>query len=51
MLLVDHQDGKVAVAQPAHAFISGQLARAWAGELHPRDEVCLAAEQHDMPWL
>jgi hypothetical protein len=51
MLLVDHPDGKVAVAQPAHAFISGQLARAWAGELHPRDEVCLAAEQHDMPWL
>jgi hypothetical protein len=51
MLLVDHPDGKFAVAQPAHAFISGQLARAWAGELHPRDEVCLAAEQHDMPWL
>ena len=51
MLLVDHPDGKVAVAQPAHAFISGQLARAWAGELHPRDEVCLAAEQHDSPWL
>jgi hypothetical protein len=51
MLLVDHPDGKVAVAQPAHAFISGQLARAWAGELHPREEVCLAAEQHDIPWL
>jgi hypothetical protein len=51
MLLVDHPDGKVAVAQPAHAFISGQLARAWAGELHPRCDVCLAAEQHDMPWL
>ena len=31
MLLVDHPDGKVAVAQPSHAWISGQLARAWAG--------------------
>jgi hypothetical protein len=48
---VDHPDGKVAVAQPSHAWISGQLARAWAGGVHPREEVCLAAEQHDVPWL
>ena len=51
MLLVDHPDGKVAVAQPSHAWISGQLARAWAGEVQPREEVCLAAEQHDIAWL
>jgi Protein of unknown function (DUF3891) len=51
VLLVDHPDGKVAVAQPSHAWISGQLARAWAGELHPREEVCLAAEQHDIAWI
>jgi len=51
VLLVDHPDGKVAVAQPAHAWISGQLARAWAGDVHPWEEVCLAAEQHDVPWL
>jgi len=51
VLLVDHPDGKVAVAQPSHAWISGQLARAWAGDVHPREEVCLAAEQHDIAWL
>jgi Protein of unknown function (DUF3891) len=50
VLLVDHPDGKVAVAQPSHAWISGQLARAWGGGLHPREEVCLAAEQHDVAW-
>ena len=50
MLLVDHPDGKVAVAQPSHAWISGELARAWAGEVQPREEVCLAAEQHDVAW-
>lgn len=55
MLLVDHPDGKVAVAQPAHAWISGQLAQAWGNEtfgaVDPSWEVCLAAEQHDIPWL
>lgn len=55
MLLVDHPDGRVAVAQPAHAWISGQLAQAWGNErfgpVEPSWEVCLAAEQHDIPWL
>ena len=51
MLLVDHPDGKVAVAQPSHAWVSGQLARAWGGDVQPREEVCLAAEQHDIPWI
>jgi hypothetical protein len=55
VLLVDHPDGKVAVAQPAHAWISGQLAQAWGNELfgrvEPTWEVCLAAEQHDIAWL
>ena len=51
MLLVDHPEGKVAVAQPSHAWISGQLARAWGGDMHPREEVCLAAEQHDIAWI
>jgi hypothetical protein len=49
VLLVEHPEGKVAVAQPAHAWISGQLARAWAG-VEPLEEVCLAAEQHDIAW-
>jgi hypothetical protein len=45
----------VLVAQPAHAWISGQLARAWGnqrfGAVEPREAVCLAAEQHDIGWL
>jgi hypothetical protein len=39
----------VCIGQPAHAWISGQLARAWARDrVEPWEEVCLAAEQHDM---
>ena len=42
----------VAIGQPAHAWISGQLARAWGnqrfGAVEPWEEVCLAAEQHDI---
>jgi hypothetical protein len=45
----------IAVPQPAHAWISGQLARAWGnqrfGAISPREAVCLAAEQHDLGWL
>jgi hypothetical protein len=51
MLLCRHGDELIAVGQPAHAWVSGQLARAWGnprfGALEPREEVCLAAEQHD----
>jgi hypothetical protein len=42
----------IAIGQPSHAWLSGQLARAWGNErfglLDPREEVCLAAEQHDV---
>jgi hypothetical protein len=45
----------IAVPQPAHAWISGQLARAWGnqrfGAVSPREALCLAAEQHDIGWL
>lgn len=45
-------DGLIVIAQPAHAWISGQLARAWGneafGRVEPWEEVCLAAEQHDI---
>jgi hypothetical protein len=34
------------ITQPAHAWVSGQLAAAW--EPRPPDEVCLAAAQHDL---
>jgi hypothetical protein len=42
------------IGQPAHAWVSGQLARAWGNEAFPaptpREPVCLAAEQHDVGW-
>lgn len=45
----------VAIPQPSHAWLSGQLARCWGNELfappRPFDEVCLGAEQHDIAWL
>jgi hypothetical protein len=51
MLLREDERGVLAIGQAAHAFLSGQLARAWGnarfGELRPREEICLAAEQHD----
>ncbi len=47
------RDG-LAIGQPAHAWVSGQLARAWGNEAFPapapREPVCLAAEQHDVGW-
>ncbi len=39
----------LAISQPAHAWISGQLLRAWAEPLE--EPVLLAAEQHDLGWL
>jgi hypothetical protein len=45
-------DGLLAIGQASHAWLSGQLARAWGNERFdppdPREEVCLAAEQHDV---
>ena len=52
MLLRRDGDGLIAIGQPAHAWVSGQLARAWGdeafGAVEPWEEVCLAAEQHDI---
>ena len=52
MLLRPDDRGLLAIGQPSHAWISGQLARAWGngrfGTVEPRDEVCLGAEQHDV---
>ena len=52
MMLAEHRDGPVLVTQPAHAWLAGQLARAWGndrlGRFEPWEEVCLAAEQHDV---
>lgn len=42
----------LAIPQQSHAWISGQLARAWGNDRfhspEPWEEVCLAAEQHDV---
>jgi Protein of unknown function (DUF3891) len=43
-------DGTLVIGQPAHAWVSGQLARAWADPFQPWEEVCLGAEQHDIAW-
>jgi hypothetical protein len=47
-------DGALAIGQLSHAWLSGQLARAWGNERftapEPREEVALGAEQHDIGW-
>jgi hypothetical protein len=52
MILAAHAHGHVAVTQPAHAWLAGQLAQAWGngrfGGFEPWEAVCLAAEQHDV---
>jgi len=46
--------GAVAIGQLSHAWLSGQLARAWGNEYFPapdpREEIALGAEQHDICW-
>jgi hypothetical protein len=52
MLLREDNGAAIVITQPAHAWLSGQMARAWGnerfGEVVPWEEVCLAAEQHDI---
>jgi hypothetical protein len=52
VLVREEGDVVVVIGQASHAWLSGQLARAWGGDavapLDPREEVCLAAEQHDV---
>ncbi|MBJ7330416.1 MAG: DUF3891 family protein [Solirubrobacteraceae bacterium] len=52
MLLRPTDEGLLAIGQTSHAWISGQLARVWGnaefGAVVPREEICLAAEQHDV---
>lgn len=52
MLVRTDDSGTLLIGQPAHAWVSGQLARAWGnaafGDVVPYEEVCLAAEQHDI---
>jgi Protein of unknown function (DUF3891) len=52
MLLRSEAPSVLAIPQQSHAWISGQLARAWGNDRFPApepwEEVCLAAEQHDI---
>ncbi|MBV9818307.1 MAG: DUF3891 family protein [Solirubrobacterales bacterium] len=52
MVLRRDARGVLAVGQPAHAWLCGQLARAWGnerfGEVVPLEAVALGAEQHDV---
>jgi hypothetical protein len=45
----------IAIPQPSHAWLSGQVIRAWGNERfdrpEPFEEACLGAEQHDIGWL
>jgi len=42
--------GTVLLSQPAHARVSAQLARAWGEAIDRREEMILAALQHDVGW-
>jgi hypothetical protein len=52
ILLPDVDGAVVAIGQASHAWLSGQLARAWGNDRFPApapfEEVCLGAEQHDV---
>jgi hypothetical protein len=49
MLFCNYNSDVLAISQPAHAWISGQLLRAWAKPLG--EPLLLATEQHDLGWL
>ena len=55
MLLRKEAQGLIAISQPAHAWVSGQLARHWGnaqfGHFAPPEEVYLAAALHDIGFL
>jgi hypothetical protein len=55
MLLRQDGDAVIAIPQPSHAWLSGQMARAWGNDAFDRPqpfaEVCLAAELHDIGWF
>lgn len=51
MLHREDPQGLIVISQPAHAWAAAQIGRQWGNErfgtFAPREEVCLAAEQHD----
>ena len=54
MLIRLDDEGALAIGQLSHAWLSGQLARAWGnarfGTVEPREEIVLGAQQHDIGW-
>jgi hypothetical protein len=55
LLRPDGGGAVVAIGQASHAWLSGQLAAAWGNDRFaapaPREEVVLAAVQHDIGWI
>ncbi len=55
MMFREGPNGPIAISQPSHAWLSGQIMRAWGnaefGAVAPYEDVCLGAEQHDIGWL
>jgi hypothetical protein len=56
MLFRDLPDGSwLAVSQPMHALVSGQMLRAWGApgfaRPHPYEAVATACAQHDVAWM
>ncbi|MDB6125877.1 MAG: hypothetical protein JWQ71_4870 [Pedosphaera sp.] len=55
MLHRREEEGITMISQPAHAWVSGQLARHWGnktfGDFAPKSEVCQAAALHDIGFL
>jgi hypothetical protein len=49
MLFREQLPGALAISQPAHAWISGQLLRAWDERFG--EPLLIAAEQHDIGWI
>src|SRR3954468_2298541 len=47
MLLRPDGDDVICIGQPAHAWLSGQMAARWRPRPEPYEEVVLAATQHD----
>jgi len=48
LLRPDGDDAVICIGQASHAWVSGQLAAAWAGEIPHRADALLAATQHDI---
>ena len=54
MLFREMPGAVIAISQPSHAWLSGQIIRSWGnaefGRVTPYEDVCLGAEQHDIGW-